>query len=287
VRRAFLVGSNGPDFQPKLKFAESDAEKIRACLASPICNFIVNEPKQHASRYEILADLDHFFGAADDEDTVVFYFSGHGAVPQGDLHLLFSFSEKARLPFTSISINEIRDKLKFCRAQNKLVILDCCHAGAIYDQNGVKSAGEELDFRDLNIESESHIAFVAGTRFERAREDEKFGSGAFTHFIIDAIQSRPEQADIDRDGLISIQDLERWIPQQLDRENIGRQKQERFPRPYLIGEQKGLFYLTLMRDVIWQWPDICGVKRAHDAKIVGGGCTIGVTAHPRGSCSLG
>lgn len=273
MRRAFLLGSNGPSFQPELRFANSDAERMRVCLESSTCAFAVNQPKLYKNIYELLADLDSFFGSVDPTDSVVFYFSGHGLLLKAELQLLFQFTEKERLAFTSLSAANLREKLRHCRAQNKLVVLDCCKAGALYDQDGIKSEAEP-DIRDLNLSSESHLAFVAGSRTDLAREDAALGGGVMTHFMIDAIENRSDQADKDKDGLISIQDLERWVGEQVDIANRNREKEKQYSKPRLQGEQKGLFYLTLMRGVVWQWPESSGVKHAHEANNTGSGCTV-------------
>lgn len=85
-----------------------------------------------ANRTAILAELDRLALAAHDDPqaTIIVYFSGHGvATPTS--YLLAHGWELSQLPTTAVSGTELTDRLRAIDARKLLVLLDCCHAGAI------------------------------------------------------------------------------------------------------------------------------------------------------------
>lgn len=274
MRSAFLTSSAGPKQQKLLKYTSEDESRLRKVLSSQECGFEVNEQKNYANISELEADISQFLAAAGPEDSVLFYFSGHGDAPKGDLMFLYEFSDMNQLAFTALTASWLRDRMKHCRARNKLIILDCCKAGAIYDTDGTKSVDQELDLRDLNLESSSHLAFVSGSRFELAREDDTIEASVFTHFLVQALTKDRERADFDKDGLISVQDLEQWISEEISRFNEPRDHDKLVPRPYIVGEQRGKYFLTLSPDAAWHWPTEAGFSRSKVDKQRGRGASV-------------
>jgi hypothetical protein len=75
--------------------------------------------------------LTTFFGAEDaHDDTVLFYYSGHGLVTNDSM--LFARNTQVSSPtFSSVSGNQIVALIRECKARAKVVILDCCHAAPL------------------------------------------------------------------------------------------------------------------------------------------------------------
>jgi hypothetical protein len=70
--------------------------------------------------------------AEEAEDLLLFYFAGHGLVGQNgeDLYLCLSETKTGgRLAFGGLSFSAIRDAYRISRAENRVVILDCCYSG--------------------------------------------------------------------------------------------------------------------------------------------------------------
>jgi formylglycine-generating enzyme required for sulfatase activity len=62
-------------------------------------------------------------------DTVVVFFSGHGVQLTGNSYLCPIDFNPVQLATTAWSTDELRELLQGCKARQKLLILDCCHAG--------------------------------------------------------------------------------------------------------------------------------------------------------------
>src|SRR5688500_7141750 len=75
--------------------------------------------------------LGRFFGAAERDDVLLFFFSGHGKLDQnGRLHLCMQDTDSADLLATAVSSARINEFADASRARHVVIVLDCCHAGA-------------------------------------------------------------------------------------------------------------------------------------------------------------
>jgi Caspase domain len=83
--------------------------------------------------------------AAEAEDLLLFYYSGHGILSsvRRELYLGVAGTRPDRLPFTGVPFDAIRDACLSSRATTRVVILDCCFSGrAIGDT--LAGAGEAV-----------------------------------------------------------------------------------------------------------------------------------------------
>lgn len=77
-------------------------------------------------------------------------------------------TEISRLGTTSIPISDVLQAFQYCQAHNKLLVLDCCHAGAAVNATGLRSPTEE-PVKEI-IHPDNHLVLMASDRFEKARE---------------------------------------------------------------------------------------------------------------------
>lgn len=244
MRRAFIMGSNGPDEADPLRYALQDAENIRKVLSQPQCGFEVSSPELGSRSFAVYEQLSESLASCTEEDTFICYFSGHGVLEKGQLFLLWDNTQIDRLPFTTLSVVRIVEDIKHCKAQNKLLILDCCHAGAIGNTLGLKS-GIETPVEEITIPPENYRIIVASSRFEYARELEILQGSFLTANICSAICEKLYEADKDQDGKISIDDLEWWLGEKAKEHNRNIPKNDHVPYPHSFGLKKGDFFLTL------------------------------------------
>src|SRR4051794_11271829 len=104
MRRAFVMGSNGPENLSPLRYARKDAENIIATLAAPGCGFTVETVQPDADPWEVRRQIFVLAETCTPEDTFVCYFSGHGLLDKGALFLLWDKTERERLLTTAIPI---------------------------------------------------------------------------------------------------------------------------------------------------------------------------------------
>jgi formylglycine-generating enzyme required for sulfatase activity len=243
-RKAFVFGANGPADANPLTYALLDAERVANTLAGGRCKFTVSRPPVDASANEVVYALNVECELCTPEDTFVCYFSGHGYLPGGKLKLLLD-SSRAEKPLTSyVAVEDIVKAMTSCRAASKLLVLDCCHAGAVIDADGFKSAIEtSVPVADLHVEPENYVILMASDRLEMARELDEYKGSFLTHYFCEALSDSHELADKDKDNRISIEDLRRWL------DECAKNHNRIFPHkkvyiPYIFGRQRGEFYLS-------------------------------------------
>jgi hypothetical protein len=242
MRRAFVMGSNGPASFGALKYALDDAARIKKELSSARCAFAVTEPDANCPAPAARQQLFEFVEGCVEDDTVLCYFSGHGFLSRGSLFLLWHDSNIDRLLTTTIPVSDIIQALRVCPAENKLLVLDCCHAGTVVNMSGLKGAGH-VELSDAELKPENHLVLMASNRLEKARELDYLHGSFMTSAICSALSSSFSEADLDRDKRISIEDLRRWLETEARRHNANH-PDRRVPYPYIFGQKKGEFFLT-------------------------------------------
>jgi hypothetical protein len=123
-KKAFVIG-----FNYKLAYAENDAKKMKNCLKNYGYEIYppTNKNKSDITEGYILDEFNNMLTECSKDDSVIFYFAGHGSPHGGDFKLIINETN-------NVIIKNIVSRLKECnkvKNYNKLIILDCCHAGTI------------------------------------------------------------------------------------------------------------------------------------------------------------
>ncbi len=109
----------------------------------------------------------------DDSDVALFYFSGHGYVENSGGYLITSDCSEGDDGFPLTELLQIANESK---ARNKIIILDCCHAGFM---------GKEVGNTNVSTMSEGMTILTASSETQYAVEEN--GSGVFTSLLVDAL----------------------------------------------------------------------------------------------------
>ncbi len=102
---------------------------------------------------------------------ILFYFSGHGVLEMerlnGELHLAVSDTDKDDLIATSLSKWDIQKFFNQSQAEKKIIILDCCFAGA-YAEGALGSGADYIIDDRLKTDSSGTFIMTASREDERA-----------------------------------------------------------------------------------------------------------------------
>ena len=135
MKRAFVVGIDDYGSECSLSGCVNDANVVSELLShnadgSP--NFDVKTGLNLTKKYEVVEGIKELFSDTRDVDTALFYFSGHGMFDsdKGYLALPDVFETK-----DGVDLYDILDLANKSSISNKIIILDCCHAGAISVSN--------------------------------------------------------------------------------------------------------------------------------------------------------
>lgn len=223
TRKAYIFGANTLN----LKYCENDVGLLSTVLSLFNYETTISKPILGViEKGEIIKSLDNFFDSCSPNDTIVIYFSGHAYSPKGQLLLLLD-NDLKNTNKSSIPLNYILSQMEECRAKNKLLILDCCHALGELDMWRPK-------------QSESVKILAASGRFEQAKEIDEFKSSFLSYIIYNALNNDFYNICDNREN-ISVNSLYEWI---LNQTVIYNDKNKtKMPSPKLIGDQGNDFIL--------------------------------------------
>ena len=233
TKRALVFGSNGPKSIGSLTYAAADAENVALALEGKRCGYEVT-PCSPEAPGPIIEAANKLAAASQQDDTLLFFFSGHGVLHRKSLYLILDNSAGNSLIDTALNVERLLVPLRDSSARQKLLILDCCHAGAA---PGFKSVDEAPD-----LGGENALVLMASERLEKAREFKELQGGFLSSMLCRAIGSEFYDADRDRDLRLSAGDLKEWLK---DRAVYwGRELETSIPSPIFQGRSSGAFYLA-------------------------------------------
>jgi hypothetical protein len=243
---AVVAGVANYAHMPQLRYTDDDAYQFYAFLKSPEGGALPDDQVQvlvddNATRDNLLDALRTTFGQADENDVVLFYFSGHGI--EGAFVPVDFDGYSHRLEHT-----EIRYILEHCRAKQKLVLGDACHSGSLI---GGQFAPEMLAAKDAAVgdmlskyykafdDCESGMAlFMSSKGAEVSLEDTGLRSGIFSHFLIKGLKG---EADKDKDKIVDITELFGYVKSKVSSYTAGAQT------PVLTGKYDGRLPVGVVR----------------------------------------
>ena len=165
------------------------------------------------TRNNILSKLTAMCRSASPEDSILFYFSGHGYEEKEEPYLLCSDSYANPLRETAIPTNLIRKMMEDSLARVKIVILDGCHSGSI---KGIKDAGIMTKnlFEIFIPPPEGFVVLTSCKLGEWSYEFPEMSHGLFSYFLLEGLQGG---ADKDGDRIITITEAHGYTSENVKR----------------------------------------------------------------------
>ncbi|MEQ1746670.1 MAG: caspase family protein [Saprospiraceae bacterium] len=206
---AVIVGVGRYTAMPSLRFTDDDAYHVYSFLKSPEGGALPDEQiallvDDDASREKILLTMRQYFLKADENDVVLFFFSGHGL-------------EGCFLPVDFDGYNnklrheEIKQVLLQSKAKHKLCIADACHSGTLnYGLAAKGPAPVSVDsYYKAFEESSGGIAlFMSSKAEELSLEDHGLRQGIFTHYLLRGMKGA---ANANGDNIVTIRELYNYV----------------------------------------------------------------------------
>jgi predicted HTH transcriptional regulator len=148
---------------------------------------------------EVCRAIDDFFGAAESDDTLLFYYSGHGNCHNQQLFLCTRNTVVDRLNSTAISEATLKGILSSSFSQVKILVFDCCFSGLFKGSelaDGMSGTGRYI------------IAATSATG--RISDSTLRGlPSPFTRALADALISKAE--DKNGDGAVDLDDIYAYL----------------------------------------------------------------------------
>ncbi|MBD2744526.1 caspase family protein [Coleofasciculus sp. FACHB-1120] len=227
-----LVGVNQYQDErlPSLRYSAVDCQGLADALAGATQGFPQKEVRIHhdfAAQLPKLASvrtsLQQIATAAKPQDTILFYFSGHGMLePSRDggsasgqqAVLCLADTQKDNLLGTGLSLQELLQVLGNSPAHQQLVWLDACHSGGmtLWGARGETPSSEPLPnptpqlvevLRQRAQKSKGFYALLSCDQAQQSWEFPELGHGVFTYYLMRGLQGEAADAQgvIEADGL--------------------------------------------------------------------------------------
>ena len=217
----------------RLNFAHRDAQDVASALntqggglyAEVKPMFLHDGTADKSGIFEALAAMDRNMKSSAGQDLAVVMFSGHGTMIDNQFYLVpygADNSTTARLKASAIPATEFKSEIeKLARHGRVLVLLDACRsAGLIGVPSNSLPAADTL----RSVMNAGNVTVLTSSTADRvSREDEKWGHGAFTKALLDALSASGE-IDTDQNGVISMSELTAYIDKRLTKLTDGDQQ---------------------------------------------------------------
>ncbi len=211
-RWAVLVGVNQYDDYDALRLAVEDVTAVRNQLLKSgydqrrvhLLTDEATEARALPTRNNLLTALRAVANATDEDDLLLFYYSGHGDAEDGQSYLVARDGRRAALSDTAVSLRRVEEILRSAKARGKIIVIDACRSGA-----DIGSKGFSDEFIRRVFEQAEGLAILASCKQgELSWEDRNIGQGVFTSFLLDALTGA---ADRDGKGFVTAQDINRHV----------------------------------------------------------------------------
>ncbi len=257
---AVIIGVGGYESTavPKLRYPVADADAVYQTLIASggfkkeNILLLTDRTERKPTLRNIKWALGTFLArSAHKDDLVVIYFAGHGAseidqrgVERDGLskYLVPSDADPDDLYSTALPMDEMQNVLARIEAERITVFLDACYSGAAGGRTFASTKTRTVNVDDIFLErltrSKGRAIVTASRPSELSIELPELGHGIFTYYLVRGLQG---YADLNRDGIVSLQELYEYLTQEVSRKSraVGGNQ-----HPMMKGELEGALPLT-------------------------------------------
>jgi hypothetical protein len=224
--RTFVLVVGVNTYQDKgisaLRFAENDARSLYGFYASHGLS-PTDEDRvkvllgKEATRRNVLRELRHHLErkATSPDDTVVFYFAGHGFADAQNTYLATHDTELDSLPETAIAMYDLKARWSRIKAGTRLFIADACHSGGLANLRGLTVKPRFAETK--RAEGIGTVFISAAAQNELSVENPKLGQGVFTNALVNGLKG---DADRDGDRQVSLAELSAYLKLEVPKQAI-------------------------------------------------------------------
>jgi Caspase domain len=240
---------NGGAALPNPRFADRDAQDFYDFLTSPDgggfapanVKLLLNQDARLENLQSVLSD---FVAQAREEDTVVFFFAGHGGADTEDegtiqgksnLYLAGTDVDPANIRGTALSMAELQQFFEeSVRSRYVITFVDACRILAMHSIRKEKP-GHQNNLINQYVNrlagKEERAVITASDISEVSEESDRWGGGhgVFTYFVLRGLRG---EADLNGDGVVTVGELFSFVRDHVYKETAGAQKPIIHPGAY-------------------------------------------------------
>ena len=231
----------------QIKFAVNDANAVAAAFEH------LGFPKENggqviltngqATKNRIEYEVQRLLKEAREDDSVLIYFSSHGANVNGVSSLVCSDTVLKGMPDTGFPIRNFFEMVKHTKSKRVILLFDCCHAGLQFPK-GEKSLMGNLSNDEIKSFCETGnycVAFASCASNETSRWSEHNKLGIWTSALLDALRGKAKHI-LKNSRFLLAMDLQNYLYAQVPQRRWDEYKDK--------GPQTPQFYGSLSNDFI-------------------------------------
>jgi len=211
----FAVGVSDYEIsEQNLQYAHLDAIKLSDVLKAQEGKLFgkVNTKvltNEKATARNVKVELRRFLSKASSNDMVIIFIAGHGVQDNSQNLYFLTHDGDGSEPYTGLEISNFDNYLKSRPLTQKAILwMDICHSGTLGERTkrGITSEDAVKQLAD----GTGAVIFASSTGREYSLESKEYGGGhgAFTYSLIEGLKGN---ADIDKNGIVSILELHNFV----------------------------------------------------------------------------
>ena len=192
-----------------LQYTVNDAKGLYDLLRDPVYGGVPEENMkllldQNATDRQIKGAIGKWLSRrAKEEDTVIIYYSGHGAPEGQETYWVTHNADIDDLYTTALNNNEIADMLNRVRAKRMITFLDSCYSAATVNRkNRTRSAPTEIPWEKFS--GEGRVTISASDGKQLSLELKEYKHGVFTYYLLEGLRG---QADANQDAVVEVDEI--------------------------------------------------------------------------------
>lgn len=214
---ALIIGV-GKDLPVTVKDANAIADIL--CDKS-YCAYLKENVKllcdKDSTKDSIIDGLQWLIETAQEESTVIIYFSGHGIQTPNYYLVPFNFQTED-IPGTAISEDEFSRSVSQIKAKKIVVFLDCCHAEGQLNFKGFKNSPLPEKFAREFSSGKGKVIIASSRENELSLTSSPYSE--FTNALVEALAGYGNERG---DGITKIFDIYHWVDSNVSRRTLYKQ----------------------------------------------------------------
>ena len=220
AKRALVIANSQYDdgFFTALPAAEADAAALAGVLTDPAIGEFTVEQVVNVGQRAAMRAIHAFFADAQPDDLLVLHLSLHGWKDlRNRLYFVARDTERDVLEATAISADFVSERMSWSKSGRIVLLLDCCYSGA-FAAGMLRRSGEAPEVNVAEpFAGKGRMVVTALTSLQFAHEGQpdvrlsrdQAQPSLFTAAVVQGL--RDGSADLDRDGLISVNELYDYV----------------------------------------------------------------------------
>lgn len=144
---------------------------------------------------------------ADEDDTVIIYYSGHGAPEEDDTYWVTYNADIDDLYSTALSNVDISDMLNRIKSQRMVTFLDACYSEAtVHRQDKTRNIATEIPWEKFT--GTGRVVISASNGKQLSLELDELQHGVFTYYLLEGLRG---QADSNGDYVVEVEEVWNYV----------------------------------------------------------------------------